>query len=168
MSPRTVLLIALLVAAGPLAPAAGAQGVLPPAVDQSGVSYHRFLRSGEVEVEVLVLGDVRNPGVYVVGLEMGPDELLALVGGPTGGSRSENVETDVTVQIFREETTGRTLVYEEPMAQFLAQPPPPLREGDAFVVDVVERREPRTLDTVLRVVTAASTVFLLIERLSRL
>ena len=164
---RTALALALLAGAGWAADAARAQGALPLDVEQVGVSYHSFARAGEVQVEVLVLGDVRVPGVYAVGIGIRPDELLALAGGPVATSQSERVETTVTVQVFREGPAGRTLAEEQLLEQFLTAPPPPLEAGDALVVDVEEEERQRTLDIALRVLTAASTVFLVIERLLR-
>lgn len=138
-------------------------------VDPSGVAYFSFLRSGEVQVEVLVLGDVGRPGVYAVGLDTSPDRLLALAGGAAATARSEEVESRTTVRIYRREGESRRLRAEMPLDSFLAEPPPPLGDGDALIVDVEERvrQKSQTLDTVLRVLTAAASLILVVDRYAR-
>lgn len=160
----------LLLCAWPTGTGAWAQSLpLGDEVDPSGVAYFSFVRSGEVRVEILVLGDVGRPGVYAVGLDMGPDRLLALAGGASSTAWSDGGESVTTVRIYRREGKSRRLHSEVALSAFLAEPPSPLGEGDALIVDVEERvqRGGLSLQSVLRVITAVASLVLLVDRYAR-
>ncbi|MCH8960503.1 MAG: SLBB domain-containing protein, partial [Bacteroidetes bacterium] len=47
-----------------------------------GSSYHVFAKPGEATVQIQVLGNVKFPGIYEVGVGTDLGQLLALTGGP--------------------------------------------------------------------------------------
>ena len=114
-----------------LAPAAHAQGT--SGVEQSGTSYHAFVRPGEVTVEVLVLG-AGSDGLYEVGLDTRLDQLLALSGGAL---MTKEAQDETTIRLFRQEGGQRTLIYESSLERMLLEPGqyPALQDGDVFVVE---------------------------------
>lgn len=148
--------------------AAQAQGdVLGLGIEREQVAYHTFVRPGEVSMEVLVLGDVRSPGLYTVGIEMLPDQLLALAGGVVRGSLGGGVVTTVTARLYRATATGRTLSFEVPFDQLMVEARAPLEDGDALVIEVVREQRRNSFDVVLRVLTTAASLFIVAERVFR-
>ena len=131
---RSIGLLVICMMAGMLVRHAGAQTTgSPEDIRQSNTSYHSFVRPGEVTVEVLVLG-TGSDGIYEVGLDTRLDQLLAL----SGGTRiNKEVREDVTVQLFRQQSRQRVLVYEASLEDMLlaTERYPSLQDGDVFVME---------------------------------
>jgi hypothetical protein len=163
----TLLLAAVAVLAAP--PGAAQSTVSASGVEETNTAYYAFLRTGEVPVEVFVLGEVRAPGVYAVGLGTDLDHLLALAGGVAYGSSEEDLERDVTVRLYHQAGGSRTLAYEQSLDRVLAGAPPlpALEDGDVVVVDAEAQQEWLTFDNALRVFTALASLFLIIESASQ-
>ena len=126
-------------------------------IESAGAAYFQFLRSGEVPIEVLVMGDVGAPGIYSVGVGTGIAELLAL---SRGGNR------DAIVRLYQQNGDQRLLVYEQPVQQVMTGVPvlPPLASDNILFVEVEDRSVWFTLDNVLRLVTTAATLLLVYDR----
>ena len=137
--------------------------------EQVGVAYHRFIRSGEVPMHVEVLGLVRSPGVYEVGQNTDLGTMLALAGGTSEGLRSNGELVKLTVDVYRNDAGGRTLIFTQSMdSMFVAsRPHPTLREGDVINVHGVVERKFSWRDT-LSIATSAAALALFVERLVRL
>lgn len=150
-------------------PAVAQEEVSAAEVGSTNAAYYSFLRTGEVPIEVFVLGEVRDPGVYAVGLGTDLDHLLALAGGVSYGSQEERLVRDVTVRLYDSTGGNRVLTYEQPLDRVLAGSPPlpTLDDGDVVVVDVQAKRGWFTFDNTLRVFTAVASLVLVVERIAR-
>src|SRR5690606_2728336 len=132
-------------------------------------AYYSFLRTGEVPIEVFMLGAVRSTGVYAVGLGTTLDQLVALSGGVSVGGEGR-LERDAMVRLYHEVGGNRVLSYEQPLGNLLSGTPPlpSLEDGDVVVVDVQQRgRSWFTLDNTLRLISVATSLILLIDRFGR-
>ena len=136
-------------------------------VEVAGTAYFRFVRTGEVTIEVMALGSIRSPGVYAVGLGMTLDQLLGLAGGAADIRRSSAERVRVMVRLYRQNGAGRTLVYEESMEDVLAGTGqyPVLQSRDTLVVEQVVRQRWFTLDRTLQLLSTAATFTLLMLRI---
>jgi hypothetical protein len=161
--------LALLLVAAVAVPAAAQPGASASEVGETNTAYYSFLRTGEVPIEVFVLGEVRAPGVYAVGLGTELDHLLALAGGMAYSSTEEGIERNVVVRLYHAPGGNRVLAYEQPLDRVLAGSPPlpTLEDGDVVVVDVDVQRSWLTFDNALRVVTALASIFLVIDRVTQ-
>lgn len=141
-------------------------------VKATGTSYYIFAPAGEATVQVLMLGSVGSPGVYEVGEQTNLGQLLALAGGTGLGPLTSGQERRVTVRLLREEEGRRSLIYEAPWENMLAEPVqyPVLRDGDVLMVEtvLVNQSNKFSVRDGLQVLTALSTIALLIERLARI
>ena len=135
-----------------------------------GSSYHVFAKPGEATVQVQVLGNVRFPGIYEVGVGTDLGQLLALTGGPVQVFTEGRVvrRTEITLRLFHGEEGRRDLVYEASLETMLANPGsyPVLQDGDVFSIETltIERTRFGWRDGLSIVVTLA-TVGLLIDRI---
>ena len=156
-------LLASAVAVLLLASTAQAQGQAGE-LEQSGTSYHSFVRSGELTVEVLVLG-TGSDGVYEVGLDTPLDQLLALAGG---AQVTSDALDEVTLRLFRQEEGGRSLIYEAPLERMLKEPGqyPALQDGDVFVMETPgESGERFTWRDAVSIVSSVASLTLVAVRL---
>ena len=164
MTLRLLLFAALLAAA---LPAASAQILRPTderATATNAPGYFTYLLPGERSSQVVVLGTVRTPGLYVVSAGTNLAELLGLAGGPFSGPVSSEVERTVTIRLFRASAAGtREVIYERRDDAFArdADGYPVVLDGDTVEVTTVERRRRTYLD-VLTVVGAVATVGVLV------
>lgn len=154
---RLLLLAAL---SGGLAPALAQVSDQPT---DARAAYYTYVRPGELTVTVLVMGHVRAPGTYTVGLGTTADRLLALAGGATPSSTDARDVTTTTVRVLRPDADGtRQALSTQPLDAVYARPGPALDDGDLLVVDRTTRRNAPRLDTALRVATTAGTLFLVV------
>lgn len=137
----------------------------PGEMRTDGSSYHMFARPGQNTIQVLVLGDVGQPGMYEIGEGLDLAQLLALSGGP-GLQRSARNRSETTLRLYRPQDGQRELIFEAEMEGFMREREayPSLRQGDVFQVETVERERFGWRDA-LRILTAAATVTFSIERL---
>jgi hypothetical protein len=126
-----------------------------------GTSYRVFARPGENTIQVFVLGDLGQPGVYSVGADTELAQLVALTGGPGGGGRS-----DTTIRLYRPENGRRELIYEAELDDFIRRSDvhPDLQSGDILQVETIQREGFDWRDG-LRILTAAASLSFAIERL---
>ncbi len=166
MSVRLSLLAVLIVAA--VAPAS-AQVLRPTderATATTAPGYFTYLLPGERSTQVVVLGTVRAPGLYVVseGTDLG--ELLGLAGGPYAGPISNEVERTTTIRLFRASAGGtREAIYERTDEAFArdADGFPVLRDGDTVEVTTVERRLRTYRDTLTLIGGISTAVIAVIQ-----
>lgn len=131
-------------------------------------SYYHFAERGTATVKVLVLGSVASPGIYEVSDGTDLETLLVLakpVINPPAGSGIGR--SRMLVQLFREQTEGRELLYEAELSDTFERRSdrPVLREGDFLMVEMRENRlEWRDL---LRIAQTIAVFGLAIDRLSR-
>lgn len=165
MTARFALLAVLLAAAAP----ASAQVLRPTderATATTAPGYFTYLLPGERSTQVVVLGTVRAPGLYVVseGTDLG--ELLGLAGGPNAGAVSNEVERTTTIRLFRATTGGtREVIYERTDEAFArdADGFPTLLDGDTVEVTTVERRLRTYRDTLTLIGGVATVVIAVIQ-----
>ena len=138
----------------------------PDDVIASGTAYHIFAEPGEPTVRVLVLSPTAS-GVYVVGETTNMLDLLALTG--SSGSIEESAEyvRTATVRLMREQGGTRSVIYERPFEDFLAEPAsyPTLQDGDIFTLDVQQRRKVGVRE-VLTYTSQLASITLLVLRLT--
>ncbi len=125
------------------------------------------LLPGERSTQVVVLGTVRAPGLYVVseGTDLG--ELLGLTGGPNAGALSNEVERTTTIRLFRATAGGtREVIYERTDEAFArdASGYPVVLDGDTVEVTTTERRL-RTYRDTLTLVGGVATVIIAVVQI---
>ncbi len=161
---RTLLLATLIVAAY----ADGVRGQVPSQFGEYevvGASYRKFVLPGEASIKVLVLGNAGASGIYELGRQVDMGELLALssveLGAVTPRERRE-----VSLRLYRETGTERTVVYEAKLEDFLAYPGqyPQLQDKDVMVVETVIKQRFGWRDA-LSIVTGIAAVALAVDRL---
>lgn len=151
------------VATGPVA----AQS-LTGGLQTQGTAYHVFARPGQNTVQVMVLGSGIQTGLYELGEGTDLAQLVAL-GGYSPGVRQARTERSITIQLYRDNAQGqRELAYASSLSDLVAasEPAPALEMGDVVRVEVVDRERFSWRDG-LRVLTAAASLTLVIERLTR-
>lgn len=146
--------------------ASPARGQQVGGLQTSGTSYRIFVRPGQNTVQVLLLGDVGQPGLYKVGEDTDLIQLLALSGGERseggGGGRRLRREGDTTVRLYRPSNGERELIFEAEMDEFVARSAyPALKTGD--VIQVETKRGFPWFDTV-RFLTTTTTFVLTVIR----
>ena len=134
-------------------------------INSTGTSFSIFAKKGEATVQILVLG-TGTSGVFEVGVGTRLDQLLALVGGVTMESSSEE-EVETTIRLYRENIGKRTMIYEAPLEQMLTEPGlyPALNEGDIFSMEtkIIQKRKVTALE-ISRTIGAIASVVLLFDR----
>lgn len=160
---RTLLIATLVVGAY----ADCARGQVPSQFGQYevvGASYHKFVLPGEASIQVLVLGDAGASGIYELGRHVDMGELLALtsaqLGTVTPGERRE-----VSLRLYRNTGTERSVVYEAKLEDFLAYPGqyPQLQDKDVMVVETIIKQRFGWRDA-LTIVTGFAAVALAVDR----
>jgi len=128
-----------------------------------GTSYRVFARPGENTVQVYVLGDLGQPGVYSVGADTELAQLVALTGGPGGTTRGRS---DTTIRLYRAENGQRELIYEAELDEFIERSDvhPDLQSGDILQVETIQREGFGWRDG-LRILTAAASLSFAVDRL---
>lgn len=130
-------------------------------------SYLYFAEPGEGTVEVKVMGTVRSPGLYRLGVGTNLGQLLALSGGPVLGVRQEERDRETTVRLFRQREGGtQELIFERGFEEGIASESatyPELKDGDIMTIEVVEDRQFQWRDA-LSIISAAGTVAFAISR----
>ena len=135
-------------------------------VTASGVPYFIYAEAGEPTIQVNVVGGGAG-GIYEVGADLRFDEFLTLATlspGVQGGTRQQ-----ITVRLYRTIGTQRQLVIEQDVQELLAANPdtyPELQEGDFVNIEIRTRQRFGWRDA-LRIVTSASSIILLVDRLAR-
>lgn len=151
---------AILVGLGLLLVASPVMGQqLPGGLEAGGTSYFTFSRPGQNTIEVIMLGDVGQSGLYRIGEDTDLSRLLALSGGPGGGNRG-----NTTVRLYRPTNGHRDLIFEAELDDFIAgsDAVPALETGDVIRVETSQGFDWR--DTV-RILTAVSSLTFTILRL---
>ncbi|MFB6231465.1 MAG: hypothetical protein ABEL04_09935 [Salinibacter sp.] len=153
----------LLVAAGP---ARGQQ--LPEGLQGGGTSYYTFARPGQNTIQVLLLGDVGQTGLYKIGENIDLARLLALSGG-TGDVRTRGRFSfgrgDTKIRLYRPANGGRELIFKAELDQLVSKSDyPDLKSGDVIRV---ENQRPFPWFDVFQILTSAATFTLTIIRFIR-
>lgn len=135
-------------------------------VEAIGTSYHKFVRSGEASIEVLVLSSTEGSGIYEVSQGLRLDQLLALIGGSSLGVSSPQQRGKVRVRLFREQVGLRSLVYESEVKRMLVNEAenPVLQHGDVLAIEHSYKGRLAWRDAV-SLVTVLTSLGLLLERL---
>lgn len=134
-------------------------------VDASGTSYHRFVRPGEATVEILLLGNTGQAGIYVVGVNIDLAEFMAL-SGVSFGTSSGREKTSVTVRHYRQQGTHREIIFEALVEELLQTPAnlPLFKDGDIIYIE--RRSTPRiSWFDILRSASSIATLVFVAERL---
>lgn len=133
-----------------------------------GTSYYVFARPGQNTVQVMVVGSGIQVGLYEVGEGTNLEQLVVLGGYSPGVRRASNDRT-VTIQLYRDNPSGqREMIVDASLDALIAAeaPAPTVQMGDVVRVEVVDRERFSWRDG-LRIVTAAASLTLVIERLVR-
>jgi hypothetical protein len=130
-------------------------------------SYYFHVLPGEATVQVQVLGTVRSPGLYVIGVGTDLGQLLALSGGPVISPREGSVSREIFVRLFRPRGGSRNLLYEGEFDRVVntMDPLPVLEDGDVMTIEVIEKKGFVWRD-ILAVIGAVAAVALAVERFS--
>ena len=157
------LLSLLLVAAGPVH---GQQ--LPEGLQAGGTSYYTFARPGQNTIQVLLLGDVGQTGLYKIGENIDLARLLALSGGTgdvRGRRRLSFGRGDTKIRLYRPANGGRELIFEAELDQLVSKSEyPDLKSGDVIRV---RNQSPFPWFDVFQILTSAATFTLTIIRFIR-
>ena len=131
----------------------------------AGVPYMRYAKPGETTVQVMVVGAVGAPGIYVIGESTRLDELLALSRGLGTGMTPANTTQKSTVQLYRRQGGERVLIYEASVEDMLREPDtyPELQDDDIFRVDTVVRQRWTWREGLQVVSSAASLIFVAVR-----
>lgn len=141
--PRLIPLLLLFVA---FSPAAQAQEFgRAEQMSSNAAAYYYFYEQGQSTVQVSVIGAVRLPGLYEIATGTDVRRLLMLAGGPTLDTRDARRERTVTVQLLR--AGEERPVFERPLSEAVTGAAPQLIEGDALLVEVVDRERFNWRDT---------------------
>ncbi|MFW5973316.1 MAG: hypothetical protein ACOCTG_04925 [Bacteroidota bacterium] len=135
-------------------------------VEAQGMSFNRFVRPGEAFLQVWVISDNRS-GLYEVGETVSLGELIVLTGaGPGITTLRERRRTNI--RLYRGEGGTREIIYEASLEEMVQEPEryPRLQEGDVVMMETKVRQRFHWRDA-LQIVSAASTMILLIERIER-
>lgn len=129
-------------------------------------SYYYLVEPGAASVQISAFGELQHPGVYV--LEEGSNLafLLALGGGVMSTSQPD-VRQTVTVRLYRNSGSVRSLAYESSFDEVMDQAAtsPTLSEGDIVTVDVERQRRLNWRD-IFTVIGPILSTLLLVERLT--
>ncbi len=131
--------------------------------------YFTYLLPGERSTQVVVLGTVRAPGLYVVSEGTDLAELMGLAGGLYAGPLSNEVERTTTIRLFRATAGGtREVIYERTDEAFArdATGYPVLLDGDTVEVTTLERRLRTYRDTLTLIGGVATVVIAVIQIVS--
>lgn len=133
---------------------------------RSTVRYFYFARPGEATVQVSVWGTVPQPGIYEIPLGTDLERLLTMAGGTANEPRTEDVERQTTVRLYRPRGGARELLYEASVEELLRETSryPELQDEDVMVVETTVDEQFRLRD-VFTYVSGIATVVLLIDRL---
>jgi hypothetical protein len=137
-------------------------------IQAQGTSYHVFARPGQNTILVTMVGSGIQTGLYELGEGTDLEQLVALAGFDPGARQARN-RRSIIIQLYREDAQEqRQLVHESSLQALVAaeNPAPVLQLGDVVRVEVINRERFSWRDG-LRIVTAAASLALIIERLSR-
>ncbi|MEM1269047.1 MAG: SLBB domain-containing protein [Bacteroidota bacterium] len=166
-SRRLTLILFLTLAVAPLA-SAQVFGRVEELISTSG-QYFKFIPTpGMRTVQVEVLGAVKTPGLYEIGEGTNLGQVMSLAGGPALTARSSNTDVTVMVRLYRPNTYENLPVFEANLTETVTQPRlyPDLQDGDALIVEVIEKEGFGWRD-VLTVLNGAASIIFAIDILTR-
>jgi len=151
-------------------------GALPPlaqaqfsGLQSQGTNYYTFARPGENTIQILMLGDTGRDGIYEIGEGTDLAEFIALAGGAGESPLSPRQRRDITVRILRMDDDGqRRTVYESSVEDMLERSDYPTLQRDDVLRIRVRQREVFGWRDALQIVTTASTLILLVDRINRI
>lgn len=134
-----------------------------------GTNYFTFARPGENTIQILLLGDTGRDGIYEIGEGTDLAEFIALAGGAGESPLGAGERRNITVRLLRPGEDGqRRVVYESGMSELLERRDyPTLESDDVLRVEVQSRRVFGWRDA-LSIVSGASTIILLVDRIIRI
>ena len=147
---------------GPTLPQSHAQGITS---DQPFVN--TFARPGQPTIRVYILGSVGATGIWRIERQTDLVELLSAARVAGIGQDQPDYNQRVNLRIYRTNADDRRKIYDEQLSDILAEGTtyPPFQEGDVLEVET-ERRRTIGLALISQVIGAASSVTLLILRLT--
>lgn len=138
-------------------------------LESQGTNYYTFARPGENTIQILMLGDTGRDGIYEIGEGTDLAEFIALAGGAGESPLSPRQRRDVTIRLLRMEDDGqRRLVYESSLEDMLKRSDYPTLQRDDVLRIRVRQRELFGWRDALQIVTSASTLILLVDRINRI
>ena len=172
MTSRFAWRLAPLAALVALAAAPSAQPGLVNELIQRGVAYFVFVEEGTPSVEVYVLGEGTQNGVYRLQRGISLTEALALAGGTARSDTTERTISTATVRVLRMQGATRRPIYQALSEQLFLEPElhPELQTGDVIESRVTyqDRPQPFTfrdgLELTARIASVISVVLLLAFR----
>lgn len=166
LSPIAVIALLVLVAAAPR-PGHGQSFERVEEMTSNINSYYYHVRPGAASIEVYAMGTIGAPGIYRIEEDTNLKKLLALSGGPVLNPRMQRTNRRITVRVYRAGADD-PVVYEAEFEGAITRSTesPTLRNGDIVTVQIVES-EPFQWRDVLNIVTATTTVGLMIGRIAR-
>ena len=138
-------------------------------LQSDGTNYYTFARPGENTIQILKLGDTGRDGIYEIGEGTDLAEFLALSGGAGESPLSPRQRRTVTVRLLRMGDDGqRSVVYESTIEELLQRSDYPTLQRDDVLRVRVRQRERFGWRDALQIVSGASTVILLVDRIVRI
>lgn len=132
-------------------------------IDSNTGTYYFHVEPGEATIQVSAVGSVRQPGLYEVQHGTDLHRLLVLAGGPQLTPRSSNVSRDVRIKLYRHGSSHP--VYSATLDEAMSTSGTPrLQEGDALMIEVIDRDRFNWRDA-FTVVGGLTTVVLLVTRI---
>lgn len=131
-------------------------------------TYYYYVRPATPTIQVQVMGAVRSPGLYEVSDGTSVNQLLALTGGPSTGTRTNRQVIETILRVYRPSQKGPDPLFEERLSYAVSHPStyPVLEHGDIITMEVIERERFSWRDF-SRVISSVGILTLAIERLSR-
>ncbi|NBB86347.1 MAG: hypothetical protein GVY12_09065 [Bacteroidetes bacterium] len=158
------LLLTLLLAAAPGVAHAQFSGL-----ESQGTNYYTFARPGENTIQILMLGDTGRDGIYEIGEGTDLAEFIALAGGAGESPLGARERQNVTIRLLRKGDDGqRRVIYESSITDLLVDSDYPTLQRDDVLRIRVRRRQVFGWRDALQIVTSASTLILLVDRINRI
>jgi len=138
-------------------------------LQSEGTNYYTFARPGENTIQILMLGDTGRDGIYEIGEGTDLAEFIALAGGAGESPLSPQQRRDITIRLLRMGDDGqRRMVYESSLEDMLKLSDYPSLQRDDVLRIRVRQRERFGWRDALQIVTSASTIVLLVDRIIRI
>lgn len=138
-------------------------------LQSDGTNYYTFARPGENTIQILMLGDTGRDGIYEIGEGTDLAEFIALAGGAGESPLGARERQNVTVRLLRKGEDGqRSVIYESSITDLLVASDYPTLQRDDVLRIRVRRRQVFGWRDALQIVTSASTLILLVDRINRI
>ena len=133
---------------------------------RTNTAFFFFAQPGDATIQVSLWGSVPLPGIYEVPVGTNLDKLLTMAGGPTQELRESRTRHEINIRLFREQGSGRVMMYEAPLERMLVetQAYPVLQDFDVVTLDTIVHRGFSWRDA-LTVITSVAATALVVDQI---